>query len=87
MRPKTTASRPEHWRTRVRLICKPQVVYRALLAAGVVGALLVLLNQGDLLWSGQVTRRVLVKIPPEAYHSVLRHYVGRLPQYRQRRAC
>ena len=61
MRPETTASRPEHWRTRVRLICKPQVVRRALLAAGVVGALLVLLNQGDLLWSGQVTRRVLVK--------------------------
>jgi len=61
MRPETTASRPEHWRTRVWLICKPQVVRKALLAAGVVGALLVLLNQGDLLWSGQVSRRVLVK--------------------------
>jgi hypothetical protein len=37
------------------------VVRKALLAAGVVGTLLVLLNQGDLLLSGHVTRRVLVK--------------------------
>jgi hypothetical protein len=37
------------------------VVRQALLAAVVVGTLLVLLNQGDLLWSGQVTGRVLVK--------------------------
>jgi hypothetical protein len=37
------------------------VVGKALLAAGVVGALLVLLNQGDLFWSGQVSGRVLVK--------------------------
>jgi hypothetical protein len=34
---------------------------KALLAAGVVGTLLVLLNQGDLFLSGQVTRRVLTK--------------------------
>jgi hypothetical protein len=61
MRPDTTTSRQEHWRTRLRLICKPRVVKKALLAAGVVGALLVLLNQGDLLLSGHVTGRVLVK--------------------------
>jgi hypothetical protein len=36
-------------------------VGKALLAAGVVGALLVGLNQGDLFWSGQVSGRVLVK--------------------------
>ena len=54
-------SRPDSWRTRLRLIRNPQVVRKALLAAGLVGAFLVLLNQGDLIWSGQVTRRVLVK--------------------------
>jgi hypothetical protein len=59
--PKTTTSLREHWLTRLRLICKPQVVRQALLAAGVVGTLLVLLNQGDLLLSGHVTGRVLVK--------------------------
>jgi hypothetical protein len=37
------------------------VVRQALLAAVVVGTLLVLLNQGDLLLSGQVTRRVVMK--------------------------
>jgi hypothetical protein len=61
MCPETTVSRPDHWRTRLRLICRPQAVRKALLAAGVVGTLLVLLNQGDLFLSGQVTRRVLAK--------------------------
>lgn len=46
---------------RLRFICKPRVVRKALLAAGLVGTLLVLLNQGDVWLSGQVTRRVLVK--------------------------
>jgi hypothetical protein len=36
-------------------------VRQALLAAGVVGTLLVMLNQGDLLMSGQVTGRVVMK--------------------------
>jgi hypothetical protein len=61
MRPETTASRLDHWRTRVRLICKPRVVRKALLAAGIVGTIIVGLNQGDVLVSGQVTGRVLVK--------------------------
>jgi hypothetical protein len=61
MRPARTPSRREHWLVRLRLSCKPRVVRKALLAAGVVGTLLVLLNQGDLLLSGEVTRRVLVK--------------------------
>lgn len=47
--------------TRLRMICTPPVIRKALLAAGLVGALLVGLNQGDLLMSGQVTGRVLVK--------------------------
>src|SRR2546425_10525457 len=46
---------------RLRLICKPRVVRKALLAAGLVGTLLVSLNQGDVWLSGHVTRRVLVK--------------------------
>jgi hypothetical protein len=37
------------------------VVRKALLAAGIVGTLLIVLNQGDLIWSGQVTGRVLLK--------------------------
>ena len=45
----------------LRLICKPGVVRKALLAAGLVGTLLISLNQGDVLLSGHVTRRVLVK--------------------------
>jgi hypothetical protein len=55
---------PDRWHSllvRLRLITKPQLVRKALLAAGVVGMLLVLLNQGDMLLSGHVTKRVLVK--------------------------
>jgi hypothetical protein len=46
---------------RLRFICKPRVVRKALLAAGLVGTVLVALNQGDVWWSGHVTSRVLVK--------------------------
>ena len=46
---------------RLRPICKPRVVRKALLAAGLVGTLLVSLNQGDVLLSGHATTRVLVK--------------------------
>jgi hypothetical protein len=46
---------------RLRFICQPRVVRKALLAAGLVGTVLVLLNQGDVWVSGHVTRRVLVK--------------------------
>jgi hypothetical protein len=46
---------------RLRFIRKPRVVRKALLAAGLVGTVLVSLDQGDVWWSGHVTRRVLVK--------------------------
>ena len=46
---------------RVQFICKPRVLRKALLTAGLVGTLLVTLNQGDVWLSGHVTRRVLVK--------------------------
>jgi hypothetical protein len=61
MQPETITSHQHHWRTRLRRICRPQVMRQALLAAGVVGTLLVVLNQGDLLLFGQVTGRVVVK--------------------------
>jgi hypothetical protein len=46
---------------RLRLICKPRVMRKAFLAAGLVGTLLVALNQGDIWVSGHVTRRILMK--------------------------
>ena len=61
MRPEAIPSLRGHWLARLRLIWKPRVVRKALLAAVVVGTLLVLLNQGDVLVSGHVTGRVLVK--------------------------
>ena len=45
---------PYRWHSllvRLRFITKPQMVRKALLAAGVVGMVLVLLNQGDVLLS------------------------------------
>ena len=59
-----SAASPSLWQsllTRLRLICTPRVVRQALLAAGLVGTLLVALNQGDVLWSGYVTGQALVK--------------------------
>ena len=46
---------------RLRFICTPRMIWKAFLAAGLVGTGLVALNQGDVWWSGHVTRRVLVK--------------------------
>lgn len=57
----TTRSLQDHWLARLRLVCRPRVLRKALLMAAVVGALLVILNQGEALWSGRVTGRVLVK--------------------------
>lgn len=61
MRPEITLSFQDQWLIRLRLVCTPHVVRKALLAAGIVGVLLVGLNQGDPLVSGQVNRWVLVK--------------------------
>ncbi len=46
---------------RLRFICKPRVVRQALLAAWLVGTVLVSLHQGDVWLSGHVTSRVLMK--------------------------
>lgn len=61
MQSESTPSLRPLWLTRLRLVCKPPVVRKALMAAGIVGTLLVGLNQGDLFLSGQVTSRVLIK--------------------------
>lgn len=56
-----TSAHQDDWQARVRRICTPAVLRKALLAAGVVGTLLVLLNHGDVLWSGHMTGRVVAK--------------------------
>jgi hypothetical protein len=43
------------------LFCDSSIVCKALLAARLVGTVLVSLNQGDVWLSGHVTTRVLVK--------------------------
>ena len=49
------------WRTQLALACSRPVLKRACIAAIVVGSILVLINQGDLLLSGQVTSRIVIK--------------------------
>jgi hypothetical protein len=49
------------WQQRLALIGNPHIIRRALTAALVVGTILILLNQGDLIVSGQITRRVIIK--------------------------
>jgi hypothetical protein len=46
---------------RLQFIWTPRIVRKALLAAGLVGTVLVALNQGDVWLSGRVTGRVLMK--------------------------
>ncbi len=43
-------------------LCHGPMVRKALLLAGVVGTTLAMINQGDLLLTGQITTRALVKI-------------------------
>ena len=50
-----------HWQTRLTRVCTPRIIRKALIAAVVVGSLLVGLNQGDLILSGQLTLRVGLK--------------------------
>lgn len=52
---------PGFWRLRLALVCSRRVIRQALIAAVSVGSLLILINQGDLIASGRLTGRVLVK--------------------------
>ena len=49
------------WRLRLALLCTRQVIGRALLAAVLVGSLLVSVHQGDAIFTGQITGRVVLK--------------------------
>lgn len=57
----SVVSTSARWRERLALICTPHIIRRALMAALVVGSILILLNQGDLIFTGQITRRVIIK--------------------------
>lgn len=50
------------WRRRLALLCTRQVIGKALLAAVLVGSLLVFLHQGDVIFAGQITGRVVLKM-------------------------
>jgi hypothetical protein len=47
------------WIARLARVSSSQIVRKALYAAVLVGGLLILLNQGDALFSGRITRRLL----------------------------
>ena len=49
------------WRLRLALLCTRQVLGRALLAAVLVGSLLVSVHHGDAIVTGQITGRVVLK--------------------------
>ena len=49
------------WQGPLQVICTPRVIRQACLAALVVGSTLVLLNQGDVLFSGRVTGRIILR--------------------------
>ena len=49
------------WRLRLALLYTRQVLGRALLAAVLVGSLLVFVHHGDAIFTGQITGRVVLK--------------------------
>lgn len=55
------ADQPAPWRARIAVAFSGQVVRKSILAAILVGSLLILLNQGDLLVSGQITGHLVLK--------------------------
>ena len=62
--PMPSEAPPSLWQNlvaRLQFICTPRMLWKAFLAAGPVGTVLVALNQGDVWWSGHVIRGVFVK--------------------------
>ncbi len=55
------ANQPAPWREQLAVALSRPVVRKAIIAAILVGSLLILINQGDLWWSGQITGRVIIK--------------------------
>jgi hypothetical protein len=62
MTPPAPFSVHSSWRLRLALLCTRQVIGRALLAAILVGSLLVSVHQGDAIFTGQITGRVVLKV-------------------------
>jgi hypothetical protein len=62
MTPPPPLSVRRSWRRRLTLLCTCQVLGNALLAAVVVGGLLIFLHQGDIIFAGQITGRVVLKM-------------------------
>lgn len=54
-------AQPDPWRARLALAFSRSVLRKAIIAACFVGSLHILINQGDLLFSGQITGRVILK--------------------------
>jgi hypothetical protein len=61
MTPPAPLSMQSSWGLRLALLCTRQVIGRALLAAVLVGSLLVSLHHGDAIFTGQITARVVLK--------------------------
>src|SRR4029434_3359466 len=61
MTPPAPFSMQSSWRLRLALLYARQVLGRALLAAVLVGSLLVLVHHGDAIFTGQITGRVVLK--------------------------
>ena len=61
MQGESSTSTWQRWQRPLQVIATPRVIRQACLAALVVGSTLVLLNQGDVLFSGQVTGRIILR--------------------------
>jgi hypothetical protein len=61
MIPPAPLSMQSSWRLRLALLYTRQVLSRALLAAVLVGSLLVFVHHGDTIFTGQITGRVVLK--------------------------
>ena len=68
------------WRLRLALLYTRQVLGRALLAAVLVGSLLVFVHHGDAIFTGQITGRVVLKALLTLLIPYLCHAAGRSPQ-------
>lgn len=59
MRGESSAAIWRRWQGPLQVICTPRVIRQACLAALLIGSILVLLNQGDVLFSGQLTGSII----------------------------
>ena len=76
MRSEALPDRWHGWLVRLRCIAQPQIVCQALLAARLVGTVLVALHQGDVWLSGHVTPRGREQSLLTPIHSIERMTLG-----------